>query len=400
MSVSSNDEILSAYFDGEAAPDECDRVTQWLSELPPEATEARERASGRETLDAYARISELLHSLPVVPPPDDLAAGVMQAVRATRATPQQAPALLTASGTSRLQRGRGRGSRGVLVVGLLAVCAALLVVVSRPKTFDQPAADSDAVAAREIVSPTADTARSVDAATPGPPAGAESAALSLPADQAKVRSPPQVGEVLQFVRRSGDQVAVVEVTVVDVRQALGVTQVLLAGLDSAPTESTDLNAAGSELREAENIARETSEYADPEWLWGVYVQGPSQQVADFVQRMSHEKTFQAFEPTAWVEAERIQQQRLDLAPAARTAQRRLVDTRTAVPEAGPAVREFQTVRVRLGATGRPLEGTRRRQTYESLPPPAAGAAGARDDGDDRDGGPVRVVFVFRPQSAR
>jgi hypothetical protein len=251
------DDLLSAYFDGEATPEESAAAERRMYESDEARREHRE----------IGEISRLLQSLPRDTPPQELAPSVLQ--RAERETLLAADKQLTS--TSAVRRTR-------LVIGgsLFATAAAVLAMVwlvdSPPEPDDRVAdmgiastgsAAPETTLEREVAARN-DVARAsvpVEAETAGgsrrlfsegaadmPTAASESPPTSVipskpgpgrePADAVEVAdaglpedfdlNKARIGDVIPYLERSGDRVTVIKIAVVDVERAVGVLRVTLA----------------------------------------------------------------------------------------------------------------------------------------------------------------------------
>ena len=112
------DELISAYFDGEATPDERDEVERLLEE------------SGelRQFLDDTSKLSALLHSFPRESAPAELAANVQQLVNA---------ATVVSPATVPPKRSGLRREWTAFGAGILATMSALMLYVAVDRTTDQ-----------------------------------------------------------------------------------------------------------------------------------------------------------------------------------------------------------------------------------------------------------------------
>lgn len=306
------DELLSAWFDGETTAEESAAAENLLAESP---------AARRAVLE-FAQLSAWIRELPAGSRAGD---GGIAAVAAPAAGNGAAsgsgggPAELARSSSSRLDpetmgRGRatvraaavpasdrrphGRRSAGVavgLAAATLLVCVGLLW-----RTGDHATQLADATrgpaaefAPPEVREQPADIAmsegwESYANAKPLPAAPAsellasrgggnafrrESAAMRF------ARRRPEAGEVLQLVEQGGDGLRLVEVSVVDVQQAAGVLEVLLTKNAIPPAPDADDDQLRS--REAHRTDRD-------EELVAVYVETTEQQFSAVLEQIARE----------------------------------------------------------------------------------------------------------------
>ena len=209
MKKNSSNDLLSAYFDGELSSQnraEVERLLQASSEA-------------RRELDEIGALSQLLRSLPSDAAPDELAPSVLQ--RAER------DSLLPAAQSETPVSGRTR-AWAIVVGGLVATTAATFLVMSQINT-GLPEVDFAPLKTSALEAPAEQGAVKTSAADARP--NSEVADVGAPAQTpARVLEPnnlrnAKIGE--RFFETSSDRVAIVEVTVVDVKKAFGEFQVLL-----------------------------------------------------------------------------------------------------------------------------------------------------------------------------
>lgn len=229
MNGREHEELLSAYHDGELAAGEGADVAQWLAE----------DGQARDTLEEIADLSRLLAACPTPAAPADLRTAVMERVRQS-APVRAAPRAPTA-----------RPSRRYWVLGAATVAGLFLAVLTIPHMLNRNAPVGGIAATEQSAPAPAETARSPFASrTPELPAAADSAsavddvpppmAMVLPAAQPEDAadlhdlevavssgSPPQIGETLKRLVREGEELRIVQYTVLDIRKAFGQMQVLL-----------------------------------------------------------------------------------------------------------------------------------------------------------------------------
>lgn len=328
MNPAVSEELISAYFDGEVTPAEQAVVERWLAESPDR----------RQEFEEIGQLSALLHSLPTPDAPDELAAATMQRIeRETLLAPSSATA----------PRRTARRERVVAFSAFLVTVAAtvLVMLTSRswmPQTdmvamtespalpasrtegladsLDRaappgpvPARGENATAFREgaesQVSAGLDVARSErERLSPSPKSEAQSAPASAanPVDERLAGQPSErmllkerdlrIGSVIPYLETSGDTIALIEVTVVDVRQAAGEMQVLLRknavpAADSAEPGQTQPKPSGS----------------DADQLIAVYVEGTRAQLAAILDSMERQDTVLGMTLQPPLELQEVQQ---------------------------------------------------------------------------------------------
>jgi anti-sigma factor RsiW len=232
MNGRDHDELLSAYHDGELAGEERASVERLIGDDLP----------AREVLDDIADMSRLLGALPRPAAPPEMHAAVMRQVR------QAAP-------TRAAQSRPVARPRRYWVWSAATVACLLLVVFIVQQNLNSPSAtgvahnERDAATPAAIAEPMSPPATTVsprderpmpmgrdtapDALLPPAAAPSNAAANELSADlkalEAAVASGqrPQIGDLLKSIVHEGDQVQIVQYTVVDVVEAFGEAQVLL-----------------------------------------------------------------------------------------------------------------------------------------------------------------------------
>lgn len=242
-------ELLSAYHDGEVSPAEREAVERWLAES----------AEAHQALAEMAQLGALLRA----GPPDRLGpefrSQVMAAAERAMLLPGEEPAALH-------QRSRRRTAFWVAAGGLLATTATVTVAVL---LLDGPASEQELAlheaARRSVGAPSPDTTIAShrkelpeseparresepgdgprvamrDAASEEHPAPARFSVAGENNDRVPLRPDPhlslprrtmaaaEIGEVLEAIDSSDDQLAVVRVTVIDREAGLGALRVLL-----------------------------------------------------------------------------------------------------------------------------------------------------------------------------
>jgi hypothetical protein len=268
------EELLSAYLDGAATPDERRDVEAWLEESP----------EARRTLNDFGRLSTALRSLPRREAPPEFAAQVMQSIERTMLLPAQA----ASSPAARRSHSRWL-TVAAPVVTLAAMLAFAFVFVPRanlPRSDEfaagapsptvaneMAAADAEEAAAamaqreRQEIMPAAagaagaDEGKSMLGAPPrssrsDPPSAAKPPAVADAAEDLAALSPPvqlgftreDVGRVRRIIQRdaTGQKIGVIHLYVVDEsRGLLAVQQALTENLVPARGEPSDLTAEGS-----------------------------------------------------------------------------------------------------------------------------------------------------------
>ena len=239
MSSNKSGELLSAYNDGETSPEEF-AIVERLLETSAEA---------RRELDEIGELSDLLHSLPRQTAPVELAPSVLSCAEQESLLPTLADSAESAESSS------PQVSRLRLATGLLTVAAALLLVVFLVnKPVPDPSDSTQIVQQRNLEQADESAERSAAIATAKAAAADQSATggklvdaagfpqtLSATESKADIRSfsksalnasrlrDVQIGDVIPYFAVAQNQVAVLEVTVIDVQKAVGITQLLLEG---------------------------------------------------------------------------------------------------------------------------------------------------------------------------
>lgn len=237
MNSRDHEELLSAYHDGELAGGERTDIEQWLAE----------DESAREILEEIADLSRVLAECPRPVAPPELYAAVMHQVR--QATPVRASA--AAARPSR----RYWVWSAATVAGLFAAIMTFQYVMHVNAPVGRVAATDQAAPAVAETRGAASPPRSAALPPPADPDFAEAdapplamapAALDATADlealEAAVSSgsPPQIGETLKRLVRDGEELRIVQYTVLDIRKAFGQMQVLLeeSGIRTITPEGT------------------------------------------------------------------------------------------------------------------------------------------------------------------
>jgi len=303
------DDLLSAYFDGEATPEESAAAERRMYESDEARREHHE----------IGELSRLLQSLPRDTPPQELAPSVLQ--RAERET-------LLASDKHSSPASAARRSRMVIGGSLFATAAALLAMVwlidgpaerghRATETVDAVAPENtirrEILALDDVGETTADAdvsrasvrdeAESLEnrlvrseSVTGMHPAASDSAPPSIVPSEPSPGSDPgdalefadagvpenfdlnkaRIGDVIPYLEKSHDRVSVIKVTVVDVERAVGVLRVILAKY-SVP-QSSDLP-AGQEGDEDSDLLDFKNQ---DDGLLAIYAEAPGEHLANAV----------------------------------------------------------------------------------------------------------------------
>lgn len=329
MNPAVSEELISAYFDGEVTPAERAVVERWLAESPDR----------RQEFEDIGQVSALLHSLPTPDAPDELAAATMR--RIERET-------LLAPGPATAPQRTARRERIVAFSAFFVTVAATVLVMLTSRSW-MP--QSDMVAMTESPALLANRAEgladNMDRAAPPVPAlalgesatafreGTESrssrgldvahsererlpsspkpeaqpapaSAAAKPVEERLAGQPSErmllkdrdlrIGSVIPYLETSGDTIALIEVTVVDVRQAAGEMQVLLRK-NAVP--------AADSAEPGQPQSKTTSRDADQ--LIAVYVEGTSAQLAAILDSMEQQDTVLGMTLQPPLELQEVQQ---------------------------------------------------------------------------------------------
>lgn len=326
-------ELISAYLDGEATPEERAEVERLL-ETSPEL---------RAQLDDFARLSDLLRALPRESAPPELAAAIRQQAQqkslliAEPVAPKRSlhrelfaaigGMAVTAAGLALtvpwLQHEEPRSSATVY-----APTSNVAGMKSMEHAGDMPVALRDAAPEREFLakqnfrgekaaSPAGDISPTAPLAAPPAPAATEAPAAKTAfgassrsaanangvaakygaaapelgdeeaaADSEVVRDLVHIGDMLPYLERTSDGVAVVELTVVDIQEAGGQFEVLLSGhglqvIGQDQAALTEADRADSK-RDASKKSRGTAQ--SPQMVT-VYVDAPRETIAEVLDEM-------------------------------------------------------------------------------------------------------------------
>jgi hypothetical protein len=323
MSTKFSDELLSAYFDGETSPEEDALVEQALEN----STELRRR------LDEVGQVSDLLRSLPTETAPPELPAAVRKQI--------ERELLLPAPTSAAPRRLRMRSGLAVACGAAISAAAILLIVMNGAPVRDAlPLAGNqlqhrvDAVEAEladAAGSPAFDREDAERPSAERPPRGirpegrppaapaltmqpaerprsaAQAESNRVPADS--VPPPPspsrggfaddvkvgtlKPGDVVRYLETSGEEVTVLEVTVIDVQRALGALQVLFAK-----------NAIVADAETAATAEKTASR--DGNRLHAVYVEATDDQLASTLNEMTSPDIFVEIKRHSTVTIEELQ----------------------------------------------------------------------------------------------
>ena len=296
------DDLLSAYFDDEVSAQQRLEVERQLSRSAP----------SRRELDEIDRLSELLRSLPTESAPPELAASVLRRTK-REVLPAREQTVHTTS--------RARAWTAVAAT-FFATAAALFALV---KVFDRPTTDRVVKAEPAAISKSGDRSGGEfgrKSNTEGHESGGAQVAGIDRAKQSvrehdarigesvlktapdKLAAPQAVdlknvrpGEVIPYFEHVGDRVAWVDVTVIDVRKAIGTLQVLLLKNAIPPVSDESPDAA----------LGDTSPQADEstDGLFAIYVVATEQQLASTLAVMGEQELFVDLQLKPPVEIDRI-----------------------------------------------------------------------------------------------
>ena len=266
MKKNSPDDLLSAYFDGELSSQnraDVERLLQTSSEA-------------RRELDEIGALSQLLRSLPSDAAPDELAPSVLQ--RAER------DSLLSAVQPETPVSGRTR-AWAIVAGGLVATTAAAFLVMSQINT-GPPEVDFSPLKTSALEAPAKQGAvktASADA-RPSPEVADVGAPVQPPARVLEINDlrNAKIGE--RFFKTSSDRVAIVEVTVVDVKKAFGEFQVLLMenSIPQIVTKKDLLADAGNESRDGRDADYRPRTKHQAKSQFGVYFESTESQLASIL----------------------------------------------------------------------------------------------------------------------
>lgn len=314
MSSPNPNDILSAYFDREAAPSE-EAAAKALAEGSSEAA--------REIRD-YGRLSRLLQGLPRVPAPPEFAATVMQRAERESLIPLDAAALRPAAERAGVG-GFVRRQWMLVVASSISLVAGLLIAVMiwphgvdarHPRAVEgfataprgerrgEPTVTSLILTApktdRALNAPKPSSAMLAKAATPTPaakqaPAKSREATLMLPANLKTAH----VGDVIDALEQDGPQVAVVRLTVVNQVEGLDGVQSLLVRNTIRTLQNAD---EISRLRQQFGAGKSTevpksAVQQAPGELICVYVEGSREEMLGVFNDLQNESHIQAAELT-------------------------------------------------------------------------------------------------------
>jgi len=206
------DERLSAYLDGELTAAERQEVEVWLTKSP----------EARRQLDAWRELTGWLSEMPVDPAATDFQESVMCEVAGLK------PASLVAQSWGQPVAWRRR-----LLAGGMVAAALLVLVLYWPS---QPGGDDQVAVVPGTPGP---MPTAIDAANGDQPGRRDTKTVEagpVPAEQSPhgnlvfrdQLNGAEVGQVVEALDTSGDQIAVVRLTVVDVERTLDSLRVLLA----------------------------------------------------------------------------------------------------------------------------------------------------------------------------
>lgn len=311
-----DEELLSAFHDGELHGDDRQAVERLLAES----------AAAREAVEEFAEIRTALHALPRTSAPADLQSTVMRQLRTSQpvvAPPPPPP------------RRRHPSLRWIVSA---AACLTIVVGVYSLSQFVDPArhAAVEGVARTDAPAPgmpppeSYSEAVGLDTATPAPPRGAApDAALAMNAPQFDVvdlerlqsliadGELPAPGELIQDLHQIDDQLVLIEYSVVDVQRMLGQVEVIL--------EEHGIRRITQSGEIGEPVA------GSPGEMYGIYVDAPSEQYVKAVAELELLDGIVAVSTAAPAEdaASRLNQSRLQAETAA-------ADSAADLPEAPPS----------------------------------------------------------------
>ena len=261
------DELLSAYFDGEASPEERAVVEQLLDGS----------VASRRELDEIAQLSALLHSFPREAAPVELAGRVQRETDQLPLAEQKTVAPVRSLRREWL----------AACLGAVATAAALLLMVN---LVDRPASHLQAL--REHDSAT----RLALATTAAPEMDrrlSENESLVAPVylNNSDFINGLRVGEVYQFVPQVADpesNVAVVELAVLDIERGADQVQVLLSRNSIRPRQSGQAGPAGQTGNVAKQPSGKPGEPLNTNDIVVVYSVGPGEHLAKALEDMSRQ----------------------------------------------------------------------------------------------------------------
>ncbi|MDA0833892.1 MAG: hypothetical protein O2955_14635 [Planctomycetota bacterium] len=322
MNVRLPDDWISAYHDGELTPSEREEADRQLETSP----------AARAELESYRELSRRIGALPIDAAPGELRHAVMLQTERTLLIPEtEAAAVHVPSGLAVRHVRRWQMTGVVTAAGLLiAVTLWTAVDVSRRNSdekslsvvakselpaanlaVDAHPAESNAIGDASLTGPymgaisnsmvfdgneiASDETLSVDVAMRGSesmqPVRGQS--LSQAVRRELLQNPQLLGQMFYYFPSNDDQVAVVEMTVVDVRKSAGQLQVLLSQNAVLP-EQVRVN-DGDSLRAVETSAKDEPdgvsdsssdvEYGYSEELIAVFVQATPEQLAATVREL-------------------------------------------------------------------------------------------------------------------
>jgi hypothetical protein len=296
MNNNNSGELLSADYDGETSPEE-HAIVERLLETSSEA---------RRELDEIGALSELLHSIPRQSAPVELAPSVLHRAEHESLLPAVSD---SAKSSFRMP------NRLELATGLVTVAAVLLLVVFLVNKPNPEKSDSTQIvqhssteeageAAKKAASSSAATNASADeSATAGKIVDAIDSPQPLSATQSKsdIRSfaksalnasrlrDVQIGDVIPYFAVARNQVAVLEVTVVDVQKAVGTTQLLLEG-NQIPriVETITGGDAQNNLNTEKAVKSGVQSQKTTVGLFAVYIESSESQLAETMEQLRRE----------------------------------------------------------------------------------------------------------------
>ena len=331
MSSANSNDILSAYYDREAAPNE-EPAAKLLEGTSPEAS--------RELKD-YKQLSRLIQELPRVAAPPEFAAAVMQ--RAERESLIPIDAVASREPAQSNSESFGPRRRWIVAVAsLVTVAASLLVAVF---VFNRPWASGPRkeVARQEGIA--AADFQPVSKESGPPPQGKDSfapsvaakssgssnhssvlaarekeslekgheLALTLPANLKTAR----VGDVVEALQQDGQQVAVVRLTVVNQVEGLDGVQSLLVRNTSRTLQNADEIKRMRQQFPADKSADvpKAAIPASPGDMICVYAEGSRDEMLGVLQDLQTESHIQAAELTNTISVSTLEQYARRAVPA-------------------------------------------------------------------------------------
>ncbi|MEX1230885.1 MAG: hypothetical protein WEB58_11645 [Planctomycetaceae bacterium] len=328
---------VSAYYDGELTPSERVEAERQLQASP----------APRAELESYRRLSVMLNALPADAAPSELRHAVMLQAERSSLIPEAKtvrPAATASGREAGTRSARRRQSAGVLVAACMLVAATLLVWNKGPRhNGPRPVNVSHGLATRTETAPeasslaTADRPSAKNAVTNETPAGrymgivsnkaafsgdgitngaieqrnalvpeadvaggmVRGQSLSQAVKRQMLQNPQILGQMFYYFPSDDDRVAVVEMTVIDVRKSAGQLQVLLSrhaveqtpatssahDEESEPSPTTD-DARG--LDELDGVAPSAGAESNgsTEELVAVFVQATPEQLAATVRELN------------------------------------------------------------------------------------------------------------------